>query len=216
MLAGGIGSDRLDGAGGVDTLDYSNATSAVVVDLGAGTALETDHSGVTTVAAGAFILSQDQVLSFEVVAGSAYGDRIRGDHAGRSLDGNAGDDLVIGGSGSDVLTGGLGADTLTGGGGADVFVFAAAREGGDTITDFDAGLDHLQLSATNFGTATPLLSGTGGVAAITGTAAGAVLAYDSGVGELYYDADGAGVEAAIKLVTLAGAPVLQTEDILLR
>jgi len=216
VLAGGIGSDRLDGAGGVDTLDYSNATSAVVVDLAAGTVFETDHSSVTTVSAGAFILSQDQVLSFEVVAGSAYGDRIRGDDAGRSLDGNAGDDLVIGGSGSDVLTGGLGADTLTGGGGADVFVFAAAREGGDTITDFDAGLDHLQLSATNFGTATPLLSGTGGVAAITGTAAGAVLAYDSGVGELYYDADGAGVEAAIKLVTLAGAPVLQTEDILLR
>ncbi|WP_108259754.1 M10 family metallopeptidase C-terminal domain-containing protein [Mangrovicoccus ximenensis] len=51
-----------------------------------------------------------------------------------------------GGFGADTLAGGAGDDLLTGGGGADVFVFAPGG-GRDTVTDFDAGADLLDLAA---------------------------------------------------------------------
>jgi Ca2+-binding RTX toxin-like protein len=55
------------------------------------------------------------------------------------LTGIDGPDLLIGGAGNDTLTGGAGADILTGGSGADSFVYHAANEGRDTITDFTPG-----------------------------------------------------------------------------
>jgi hypothetical protein len=55
-----------------------------------------------------------------------------------TLEGGAGDDLLLGGDGDDILIGGLGNDVLAGGKGADTFVFrefgAANR---DIIADYD-------------------------------------------------------------------------------
>ncbi|HEX2891554.1 calcium-binding protein [Vineibacter terrae] len=69
---------------------------------------------------------------------------------GLTLDGGAGDDILIGGAGNDTLIGGPGDDVLIGGGGQDVFI------GGEiVIQDFQAGGgDRLDLShiagATDF------------------------------------------------------------------
>ncbi len=74
--------------------------------------------------------------------------------------GGAGTDLLVGTNGadrlfgeadSDGLIGGAGADTLSGGGGRDVFVYRSAAESTtdamDVITDFETGVDRLELSA---------------------------------------------------------------------
>jgi hypothetical protein len=70
-----------------------------------------------------------------------------------SIEGLDGDDLLIGSRFSDVLVGGLGDDTLTGGLSADTFMLKPNELGADTITDFQTGLDSLDVSAFNFGVA---------------------------------------------------------------
>ena len=72
----------------------------------------------------------------DVVWGGAGDDRLRG---------GAGDDFLDGGRGDDVVNGGVGANTLTGGDGADRFVFTRPDGELDRITDFDIGLDLIDL-----------------------------------------------------------------------
>ena len=71
-------------------------------------------------------------------------DTLLGDSGNDYLSGGAGNDKLDGGSGADSLTGGLGNDVLTGGQGSDTFVFNPG-DGGDTITDFQPGVDKIQL-----------------------------------------------------------------------
>ena len=67
-------------------------------------------------------------------------------------------DRINGGAGADTLTGGADADILTGGAGADVFVYnsrldsyrnytASGTKQSDTITDFNAAEDRIDLSS---------------------------------------------------------------------
>ncbi len=64
---------------------------------------------------------------------------------GDVLEGGAGNDTLVGGALDDILVAGAGQDRLTGGAGNDTFVFMAA-EGRDTITDYEAGRDTVDLS----------------------------------------------------------------------
>ncbi|UCV30433.1 type I secretion C-terminal target domain-containing protein [Ferribacterium limneticum] len=64
----------------------------------------------------------------------------------KPIGGTAGRDSLVGTAGDDVITGGIGSDTLTGGGGADQFVFTSLRDGIDTITDFQPGIDRIVLT----------------------------------------------------------------------
>ncbi|XZN93371.1 MAG: beta strand repeat-containing protein [Microcoleus sp.] len=68
--------------------------------------------------------------------------------------GNESANTVIGTPFADIITGGGGVDILTGGSGADLFVYKAPGEGGDTITDFTAGVDKLQFVSGAFGNLT--------------------------------------------------------------
>jgi Ca2+-binding RTX toxin-like protein len=64
------------------------------------------------------------------------------------LFGGANGDALIAGAGTDLVVGGGGQDDLTGGAGADVFRFDAATDSdgnGDTIHDFEVGLDLIDL-----------------------------------------------------------------------
>ncbi len=63
----------------------------------------------------------------------------------KSLVGTGGRDTLVGSAGDDIIIGGAGADMLTGGGGVNVFVYTSMRDAGDTITDFTAGKDFLDL-----------------------------------------------------------------------
>ncbi len=60
------------------------------------------------------------------------------------LSGDSGQDRIFGGMGEDRIIGGGGDDTLAGGGNRDVFVFFGLS-GHDTITDFRAGRDRIEL-----------------------------------------------------------------------
>lgn len=89
----------------------------------------------------------------------AGADRLAGGAGQDALSGGAGNDSLLGGSGRDVLSGEAGRDTLigghgrdllTGGDGADRFVFMPGSGGRDLITDFEAGMDRIDLSAFGF------------------------------------------------------------------
>ncbi len=122
FVAGG-GNDKITGGSGFDTLDLSNATSGVTMNLSKHTL-----AGFGT----------DTVKSVEAIIATDFNDTIMGDKRANDL--NAGD-------GNDVLRGYKGADTLTGGMGADTFVWLKKDVAGspDKIVDFGNGKDVLDL-----------------------------------------------------------------------
>lgn len=101
VLSGGAGNDTIDGNAGIDTVDYSYATAAWMVNLATNSAA----SGAET----------DIVYNMENIITGAGSDILTGTTAANSL---------TGGAGNDTLTGGLGNDMLVGGTGSDVAVFA--------------------------------------------------------------------------------------------
>ncbi|WP_127999107.1 beta strand repeat-containing protein [Piscinibacter defluvii] len=89
VLFAGPGNNRLDGADGIDTVDYVRSTAGVTVDLSVTTAQATGGSG------------SDTLLNIEFLHGSGFADRLTG-HAGVNLlDGRAGNDTLTGGDGND-------------------------------------------------------------------------------------------------------------------
>lgn len=133
-----------------------------------------------------------------------------------SLAATAGADVLNGNTAANILDGGLGNDTLTGGHAADQFMFGTALNAAsnvDRITDFTSGVDKLVLddaifSALAQGTvpAASLVSGINPVA----LDANDFLLYDTATGQLSYDADGNGAQAAIAFATLASLPTTLT------
>ncbi|MFG6429183.1 VCBS domain-containing protein [Roseateles sp. LYH14W] len=105
-ITGGAGNDTLIGGGGIDTAIYSASSSAVTVNLLAGTA--SDGLG-----------GSDTLSGFENVQGGSGNDSLTGDNGDNLLAGNDGNDLLSGGAGNDTLQGGAGNDTLRGGAGTD-------------------------------------------------------------------------------------------------
>ncbi len=62
------------------------------------------------------------------------------------LNGGNGDDTIYGLAGNDTLSGGAGDDTLNGGAGYDMFVYSNG-DGNDTITDYTAGEDTIEIAS---------------------------------------------------------------------
>jgi Ca2+-binding RTX toxin-like protein len=89
VIWAGDGDNRLDGAGGIDTLSYSFAARAVGVSLAISGAQATGGSGAET------------VTGFENLTGSTFADNLVGNAAANVMDGGAGVDTLAGGSGND-------------------------------------------------------------------------------------------------------------------
>jgi serralysin len=198
-LYAGSGNNRIDGAGGIDTVSYlyGVGSSGVTASLAAGTA--TGGSG------------SDLLVAIENLTGSKYADTLAGD-------GNA--NRLEGGNGNDTLSGGSGIDTLSGGLGADVFRFDAqpdAATNRDTIADFNVVDDTIELenavftSLLNPGTlaAGSFRSGSGASSALD---ADDYLVYDSSSGALYYDASGNAGVGPVQIATLAAGLALSSLD----
>lgn len=103
FFAGGTatgGTNQLWGGEGTNTVDYSEASSAVRVDLGAGAGYELRGS--------AFVLV-DQMDSIQNAIGGAGNDRLIGDDGDNRLDGGLGANALYGLDGDDVLVGGINA-----------------------------------------------------------------------------------------------------------
>ena len=168
LLLGGLGVDSIFGGAGNDTLIgnqsgdfldggegsdvYMIEGADVIADTGTG-ADDFDRAQIS--AAGGVAIAVGSWTGVERINGFIGNDTIdaTGATAALTLDGSAGDDLLIGGSGDDTLFGGNGADRLVGGAGrdflvggagADVFVFATGS-GSDVIRDFVRGTDQIDL-----------------------------------------------------------------------
>lgn len=139
-LLGGDGNDRLFGRFGPDTLKGAAGKDTLSGQGGN----DIMHGG-----AGA-----------DVMDGGSANDRMLGQDGNDQLHGGSGDDHLNGGRHPDTLTGGrgndniqgaAGRDMLTGGVGADLFVYRKDAAGSrDTITDFELGVDHIQIGDTGF------------------------------------------------------------------
>ncbi len=152
-------------------------------------------------------LSTQSDLNWRIVDGLQSGDL---------LTGGAGNNTLFGTINADVIFGGAGNDTLTGSSGADIFKFTASNQGNDSITDFMAGMDKIQLTSAGFaGLAAGALAAGNFVSGTSPTATQAApqFLYDTATGQLSFDADGTGGTAAINLVTLIGHPGITAGDL---
>jgi len=220
VLTGNAGKNILDGGLGADTMRGGLGNDTYVVNNVGDVTSETDGGGVDNV-----LTSVTRTLGTDLenltLTGTASINGT-GNVLANMLRGNDASNTLSGGSGADTLAGGLGNDTLTGGADADRLVFdtAPGSSNVDTITDFSAGADKLQLDHLVFsglGTG-PGLSATMLVAGPSLTLAQDAddhLIYNTSNGALYYDADGVGGDAAIQIATLTGIPTLMATDFLI-
>ena len=141
------------------------------------------------------------------------GDTIYGGSGNDSIFGNQRNDIIYGGSGSDTIRGNGGNDTLYGGTGEDKFIFDAPTDAMDTIIDFSVADDTIQLDNAGF---TKLIDGAlaAGHFRIGSSAADSddYLIYNSGTGQLYYDADGNGSGQQILIANLSANLQLDSGD----
>ena len=119
LLAGGLGSDVLNGMNGTDTVDYSrdhffdagDTADRVEVHLGLGGANGTGDE-FKLQGDGTFKrVSTDTLTSIENVNGTAGSDIIVGNELDNMLEGRGGSNVLDGGLGDDSLIGGSGIDT---------------------------------------------------------------------------------------------------------
>ncbi|QJD16166.1 calcium-binding protein [Paracoccus sanguinis] len=143
VLNGGAGNDQLYGGGGNDTLiggagnDFFHGGADADVILFEGSAA-VDVDIVRTTATGQ---GTDTLGGVENITGGSGSDIIRGNAAANVLNGAVGNDTLVGRGGSDVLTGGSGSDR---------FVFAN-WDGNDRVTDFQNGLDRIEIGGPTTG-----------------------------------------------------------------
>ncbi|HYD24552.1 MAG TPA: calcium-binding protein [Croceibacterium sp.] len=140
IVASTLGDDYIDGGPGFDWLIFNleNATEGLVFNLA------TDQSAV--IRGG---VKQIHNMEAVMTSGSQFADVITGGDNFDSLFGGRGDDVLNGGGGDDQLSGDFGNDTLTGGAGRDTFTINFYETGDKTITDFESGVDILQIDRSN-------------------------------------------------------------------
>ncbi|MBK9431492.1 MAG: calcium-binding protein [Sphingomonadales bacterium] len=160
ILDGGTGNDVMVGGGGNDIF-YVDSASDVVIE-GADPGYDTVFTSLQNYTLAAWVenLSFSGTASYtgtgnavgNQMQGSINGDTLLGLGGNDRLIGFGGNDLLDGGEGNDLLQGGIGSDQLTGGVGADQFRFDTALSASnvDTISDFEFGVDQVQLALAVF------------------------------------------------------------------
>jgi len=158
VVTGGTGADRLFGQAGDDTLDGGAGNDALyggegddTVSAGSGDDKLYGGAGSDTLDGGQGADTIDGGDGADSIDGGAGNDFIQGKSGNDTIDGGAGVDKIVGGSGEDVITGGAGDDHIWGGqwwrdGASDTFVYSKGG-GKDTIHDFEADHDQIDLSA---------------------------------------------------------------------
>ena len=158
---------------GIDTYDFSNYTTNLVVNLAPGEWTTTSSAQLALLNQYHVIVDGDQPIYavgnianallyqgdlrslIENANGGSGNDTISGNVAANALNGNNGNDTLTGGEGDDVLNGGAGQDDVHGGDGNDTLVVVT----GDVVAGetYDGGneTDTLQVSgAADFSTST--------------------------------------------------------------
>lgn len=200
-LFGSLGADHLHGGAGFDYARFDDASyGALMADL--------SNTVAGTGAAAGDIYTEIEGLILTGFGDTAYG--------------NAGDNYLYGLGGNDTLNGRGGNDSLYGGLGIDTFVFDSALGANnvDTIGDFTAGADKIQLENAIFAALTAaggLNAGNfrSGAGITTSGDADDHVIFDTTTGALYYDADGNGSgSSAVQWASVVGSPALSADDFL--
>ena len=225
VLVGNSGNNTIDGKSGDDTMIGGGGNDSYIADSSKDVVIEYAAAGTDMVTS-----SQSYVLGANIElltlsgnlaiagTGNSMANTIVGNGFANLLDGAGGNDDISGGSGKDTLIGGAGNDTLTGGADADMFMFTTlpnATTNVDTIVDFVAGTDTIRLSKAAFGKL-DVGSALAASAFVTGTAATSAtsrIIYDAATGDLFYDADGTGAIAKVKVAELTSKPALTAAGI---
>ena len=193
------GTDVINGGAGFDSIEFaSRATSAVVVDFGAGT-ISGGSSGTI------------RFSNVERVVAGTFNDSLTGNAAGQNLTGQAG---------ADTLWGAGGIDTLWGGGGADTFIFReVGTANADRISDWTSGSDKLLLDASVMSALGANGNFAAGDARFWSSASGAAhdaddrIIFNTTTRQVFYDADGNGSGTARLIATLQSGATLVATDI---
>lgn len=140
------GGDRIAGSGGGDAFrGYGGGD--LVEGLGGADLLRGD-GGRDSLRGGAGDDTLEGGSGDDLMRADAGRDRMEGGGGRDAMEGGGGADVLEGGAGADRLAGGGGGDALLGGAAADVFAFGA-RDGADTIGDFEDGVDRIELRAAS-------------------------------------------------------------------
>jgi Ca2+-binding RTX toxin-like protein len=205
-LTGTSGNDYFDGRTGVDTMRGLTGDDTYVVDSNRGeNIVELAGQGVDT----AIFWGSSWTLTANVenleLRGN-YRHTVQGNTLDNRIQASDSNDVINAGAGNDMIIAGTGPARLTGGAGSDMFVFPKEAARNNSITDFQAGADSIELAlmmkAIGYAGADPFADG---ILALKASSAGAVLSID---------ADGAGAGAGHTIVTVQGRPrLIITRDI---
>jgi len=182
VLYGNQGVDRLFGGQDTDTLFGGRDGDALYGNLG-GDALFGNEGA-------------------DWLFGGQGDDGLYGGQGNDALLGNLGADALFGNAGNDTLLGNAGWDTLAGGDGADVYRFDRPADGGDVVTDFQAGVDKIAVVGPNFGSIPAGTLTAQHFALDNPASANAQFVFSTATGVLSFDADGSGAGAAVTIATL--------------
>lgn len=211
-IYGGAGNDILMGNSGVDSLFGGFGSDTYVVESSLDRVLDSAGQGHDRVFAHvSYVL--DSNTSVEVLQTNSPTNYTKIDLTGNSLS-----QQVHGNMGSNRLDGKGGIDTLFGGLGSDYFVFstAAGTQNYDLINDFNVASDTIVLENAVF---SGLLFGKLAESAfrfnLTGYANDATdrVIYNNSDGYFYYDADGTGNSARVRVAILDNGLALTYQDI---
>lgn len=227
-IFGLAGDDQINGGSGNDVMDGGRGHDSYVVDSAADVVTELAGGGNDTVRSSVhwtlganterLILTGGDAIN---ATGNELGNFLSGNASANRLFGLAGNDNLLGLDGDDLLVGGLGKDTLNGGNGADRFRFDVLElsSNADFVSDFVHGTDKVEMARSAFSGFAGSAAGALDAAAFTlGTAATSAtqrLIYDGATGSLYYDADGSGGQAQVKIASFVSRPALDAGDFVL-
>jgi Ca2+-binding RTX toxin-like protein len=198
LFNGSDGSDIMNGGEGSDTMSGGDGADFIGGD--AGRDVLTGDGGRDNLSGGA---------KGDLVAGGDDNDILSGGGGIDELFGGRGNDFVDGNGGRDTLSGDAGADTMNGGAGRDSFVFdvlSGRERDADTIQRFITNKDKLVFSAEVFDALGPVGPLQAGALAFGRTAQDDDdrILYHRRSGDLFYDADGEGGDAAVLIAIMDG------------
>lgn len=185
-------ADVMNGAGGIDTVSYADATASVTAYLKA------------NVSGGAAAL--DSYVDMESVIGSKFNDQLQTGLNGKAF-GGQGDDTLYGGFGDDILRGDEGADTLRMDYG-DSKAWLQLNKGADIINSFVENGDKLFIDLSDFGLGTTFDSGEiVNSNAVTAVGTNAQFIYEDDAKSLWYDANGTGTGGLTLIATFTASTI---------
>jgi len=200
ILIGGSGNDILMGGAGDNSLAGGLGDDTYYVDFATDTITELADQGSDTIVTDVSF-SLQTIANFENLTLSGT-DPINGtgNDLANSITGNTANNTLIGNGGDDILTGGLGADSMTGGTGADWFNYALPAEFGDTVFDFS----NFEGDKFTLGGSAQMLmdAHVEFVLGLTPRSGMATLLVNGNA--LWWDQDGTGAGAAVKIADVFG------------